>query len=71
MYYSSIKKRKYQFIGDIVPIYNAEYYLDDCINSVLALKKSNWQFILVDDGSKDLPADIYKNIVKSIPELYI
>lgn len=37
----------------IVPIYNVELYLAKCIDSVLSQSYSDWELILVDDGSKD------------------
>ncbi len=37
----------------IVPIYNVEDYLDDCITSVLNQSFESFELILVDDGSKD------------------
>lgn len=36
-----------------VPIYNAECYLDECIESVLTQTIDSWEMILVDDGSTD------------------
>lgn len=36
-----------------VPIYNAEVYLSECIESVLAQTFYSWELILVDDGSTD------------------
>lgn len=54
----------------IVPIYNVERYLEQCIESVLAQDYHNYELILVDDGSPDNSIDIcvkyakkYKNIV--------
>lgn len=54
----------------IVPIYNVERYLEQCIESVLAQDFHNYELILVDDGSPDNSIDIclkyakkYKNIV--------
>jgi len=37
----------------IIPIYQAEKYLKDCLNSVLAQSFSNFEMILIDDGSTD------------------
>ena len=37
----------------IVPIYNVEPYLDECINSVLNQTCADFELILVDDGSPD------------------
>lgn len=37
----------------IVPVYNVEQYLRECVDSVLAQKYDNFEVILVDDGSPD------------------
>ena len=37
----------------IVPIYNAEKYLYQCIGSIQKQTIENMEFILVDDGSTD------------------
>lgn len=37
----------------VVPVYNVEKYLDRCISSILSQTFSDWEMILVDDGSKD------------------
>lgn len=42
----------------IVPIYKAEKYLCRCIDSIIAQKNSNWELLLVDDGSPDNSGDI-------------
>lgn len=54
----------------IIPIYNREKYLDNCINSVLDQANVNTEIILVDDGSTDRSPEIcddyaqkYNNIV--------
>jgi glycosyltransferase involved in cell wall biosynthesis len=40
-------------ISVIVPIYNVEEYMDECVQSILSQTYSNLQIILVDDGSTD------------------
>ena len=37
----------------IVPVYNVEQYLAECVESVLAQTFTDWEMILVDDGSPD------------------
>lgn len=51
-------------ISVIVPIYNAERYLSCCIDSILAQTFSDFELILVNDGSKDLSAEICDNYAK-------
>lgn len=37
----------------VVPIYNVERYLKQCVNSILEQSYKNFEIILVDDGSQD------------------
>lgn len=45
----------------IIPVYNAEKYLGYCLNSVLSQTYTNWNAILVDDGSTDASLKICRN----------
>lgn len=45
-------------VSIIVPVYNLEDYLDDCINSVINQDYSNLEIILIDDGSTDKSPEI-------------
>lgn len=42
----------------IVPVYNVEKYLSECIESILKQTYTNYEVILVDDGSKDKSPEI-------------
>lgn len=42
----------------IIPCYNAEHHLAETLDSVLAQTFTDWQAILVDDGSTDSTSDI-------------
>lgn len=42
----------------IVPIYNIEDYVEECIESILKQKFKDYELILVDDGSKDKSGEI-------------
>lgn len=48
----------YPFVSFIVPVYQVEDYLGDCIESILVQSYSDWEMILVDDGSRDKSGDI-------------
>lgn len=45
-------------VSIIVPIYNAEKYLNRCIDSILNQEYSDFELILVNDGSKDASPQI-------------
>lgn len=41
------------FFSIIVPVYNVEDYLDECVQSVLTQTFTDFELILIDDGSSD------------------
>lgn len=40
-------------VSIIVPVYNAQNYLDVCVNSILKQIFVDFELILIDDGSTD------------------
>lgn len=49
-----------QSISVIIPVYNAEKYLSQCIESVINQTYSCWELILINDGSTDNSLSICK-----------
>ncbi|MBR6952426.1 MAG: glycosyltransferase [Campylobacter sp.] len=45
-------------ISVIIPVYNVENFLHDCLNSVISQTYTNLEIILVDDGSTDKSGEI-------------
>ena len=48
-------------ISVIIPVYNVEKYINECIDSVLSQTFSDLELILIDDGSKDSSGEILDN----------
>lgn len=46
------------FVSIIVPVYNAEAHLHRCIGSLLSQSYSNYEILLIDDGSTDQSGNI-------------
>ena len=52
------------FVSIIVPVYNVEKYLRECLDSISQLKAFSWEAILVDDGSTDISGQICDEYAK-------
>ena len=48
----------------VIPIYNAQNYLEECLRSVSACKEQNVEVLLIEDGSTDKSKDICTRFVK-------
>lgn len=51
-------------ISIIVPVYNAEKYLKNCVESIIRQTITDLEIILIDDGSKDLSSQICDELAK-------
>lgn len=52
-------------VSIIVPVYNAENFLEKCVSSVLNQSYKDFELVLVDDGSADSSSVICKNFAKN------
>ena len=52
-------------VSFIVPAYNVEDYIGECIESIINQTKINWELIIVDDGSKDKTYEICQRYEKT------
>lgn len=56
--FESGKSEMMSVVSVIVPVYNTEKYIEKCIKSIIAQTYSDWELLLVDDGSTDESAGI-------------
>lgn len=52
---------EHNLISIVLPVYNAEHYVKDTIESIINQSYLNWELIVIDDGSIDRSADIISN----------
>ena len=55
----------------IVPVYQAEEYLNNCIDSILGQSFADFELILVDDGSSDRSPEICDEYEKADPRVRV
>ena len=62
-----IKFKTMTLISVIVPCYNQAQYLDECLQSVLDQTYTDWECIIVNDGSPDNTEEVAKKWVEKDP----
>lgn len=55
----------------IIPVYNVEKYLDECLHSISSLNSPDYEIIAVNDGSTDNSAAILNEWEKRLPNLVV
>lgn len=56
-----VKRKVSKLLSVIVPVYNSEKHLRQCLDSIVNQSYKDYQLILVDDGSEDQSVDICKS----------
>lgn len=57
-------------VSVIVPIYNSEKYLQECINSIIAQTYKNIEILLINDGSTDKSVEICLDMLKKDKRIF-
>lgn len=60
-----------KMVSIILPVFNAEGFLPQCLDSILRQTYQNWELIAVDDGSKDGSIEILKSYEKRDNRIHI
>lgn len=58
-------------ISIIVPVYNSENTLNRCVDSILQQTFTDWELLLIDDGSKDSSGDICDEYARKDPRIKV
>ena len=58
-------------VSVIVPVYNAERYLERCVDSIFAQSFTDYELILVDDGSTDGSGKMCDDYARSNPQVRV
>ena len=58
-------------ISIIVPVYNIEDYIEECVNSIINQDYKDFELILVDDGAKDNSGKICDDLSKKDDRIFV
>lgn len=65
-YYNGINLNKFKIV---IPVYNAERWVDRCLESIINQTFTNWECIIVNDSSTDNTLEVVKATIKKHPEI--
>lgn len=58
-------------VSIIIPTYNSEKTIEETISSIQQQSFTNWELIIIDDGSQDDTVDVIKNIAEPRIKLFV
>jgi glycosyltransferase involved in cell wall biosynthesis len=58
--FDKLQANEYPLVSIVIPVFNAENYLEACLDSIINQSFSNMEIICADDGSTDTSAEILK-----------
>jgi glycosyltransferase involved in cell wall biosynthesis len=58
-------------VGIFTPVYNAEPYLEQCIQSVIKQTYTNWEYVIVNNCSTDRSLEIARKYAGADPRIHI
>lgn len=67
----NIAEERQNFISVVVPVYNVDAYLEDCLDSLVSQTVSFKEIILVNDGSTDSSREICDKYCKKNRNMYL
>lgn len=62
---------KNPLVSIITPTYNHEKYIEECIESVKAQTFSDWEMIIINDGSKDKTLEVARKAAKGDSRIHV
>ena len=67
----AMKNSNNPLVSIVTPVYNGERYLDECIESIVAQTYTNWEYLIVDNCSKDKTFSIAQRYADKDPRIRV
>lgn len=58
-------------VSIVIPVYNAEKYIENCIRSILRQTYEEWELVLIDNGSTDGSLEICQKFAKEDERIFV
>ena len=68
---TSRSEQQHELVTIVVPVYNVEEYLEECLTSIIRQTYRNLEIIIVDDGSRDRSPEIARSFARWDPRIRI